>query len=305
MIEVKKMRETIETKETSEMTKVTSTTDTRETTKSLLTFLIITFSLSSIFYYLIGIAGILEMSYLLMWCPGVAAIAVSLLYHRGENAMNFRKCAVKYNIAALWIVAVIGAVSYGVYFIVYGKAILQENQVIAALAQSPMTLLLYLFIYFITAFGEEIGWRGYLCPKLMERFGFTKGTLYTGLIWAAWHMPVYVTGYLTHNLEKPVPLAFQLPMVTLLLLGWSFVKSYIFTKTRSVWPAAIFHFAYNFIYQVLLDQSFSGEMRPYLVGETGALTIAALLITAAICVKRYNSESRKTGEETEALDSLL
>lgn len=39
--------------------------------------------------------------------------------------------------------------------------------------------------------GEEIGWRGYAVPSLAARFGFARGSLLLGVIWACWHLPLF------------------------------------------------------------------------------------------------------------------
>lgn len=37
--------------------------------------------------------------------------------------------------------------------------------------------------------GEEVGWRGYLLPKLVDQFGFRQATVILGLVWSCWYSP--------------------------------------------------------------------------------------------------------------------
>ena len=50
--------------------------------------------------------------------------------------------------------------------------------------------------------GEELGWRGFLLPRLSPRLGLPAASIVVGLIWAAWHLPFFfVAG--TDKSEQP------------------------------------------------------------------------------------------------------
>ncbi len=40
-------------------------------------------------------------------------------------------------------------------------------------------------------FGEELGWRGFLQPRLEERWPVVTAANVVSLIWAAWHLPLF------------------------------------------------------------------------------------------------------------------
>lgn len=151
------------------------------------------------------------------------------------------------------------------------------------LLSEPPILVLSVVLYFVTALGEEIGWRGYMMPKLNELYGFKKAVLLCGLAWFLWHLPVFLASYMAK-----IPLWYQIPMLFLLIMAWSFPQGYISLKSKSFWPAAVFHATHNFVAQLLLDQSIGGEMRPYLVGETGIISVTVLLLIAYFFFRRYS-----------------
>jgi CAAX protease family protein len=42
----------------------------------------------------------------------------------------------------------------------------------------------------VPGFLEEVGWMGYLFPRLLRRFSPLGGALVLGVLWACWHLPV-------------------------------------------------------------------------------------------------------------------
>ena len=45
---------------------------------------------------------------------------------------------------------------------------------------------------FVLVIGEEIGWRGFLMPRLRARMSLPAAGLVTGIIWTVWHLPIYL-----------------------------------------------------------------------------------------------------------------
>lgn len=89
------------------------------------------------------------------------------------------------------------------------------------------------------AFGEELGWRGFLLREL-ESLGFWRSSLLIGFFWGVWHMPLIAAGYNYpgHPVAGPV-------MMTLLTILLSPLIGYVRLRAQSVFAAAVFHGTFN------------------------------------------------------------
>jgi len=57
---------------------------------------------------------------------------------------------------------------------------------------SPLVVGIFLLIFFLGgSFGEEFGWRGFLLPKLNERYSPFLAAVILGIVWAVWHLPLF------------------------------------------------------------------------------------------------------------------
>ena len=64
------------------------------------------------------------------------------------------------------------------------------------LAVSPMLLLMHIGgACLILGLGEELGWRGWLLPKLAEGRPLKIAMLMVFAIWALWHLPLFFSGW--------------------------------------------------------------------------------------------------------------
>jgi membrane protease YdiL (CAAX protease family) len=99
-----------------------------------------------------------------------------------------------------------------------------------------------LIIVSVLAFFEEIGWRAWLLPRLIDRLGARRAVVVSAIIWAFWHVPFQLSGIQHINGVSPIRLALVLPSGILaagLILGW------IWLRTESIWLVSIAHGAMN------------------------------------------------------------
>ena len=87
---------------------------------------------------------------------------------------------------------------------------------------------------FVVPLCEEIGWRGYALPRLIARHGAHRATAILGVVWALWHVPMFVgTGM--------APLAIVAGLV--MILFGNVVYTWLYRRTGgSLLLAWLFHF---------------------------------------------------------------
>ena len=100
-----------------------------------------------------------------------------------------------------------------------------------------------IFVSF-AALGEELGWRGYMMPKLLKLMDAKWAVPVGGIIWGIWHWPMI---YMGHNfgfgyLGYPFT-GFAAMCVMSVAIGT--ILTYVTCRTGSIWPAAILHAVNN------------------------------------------------------------
>ena len=106
-------------------------------------------------------------------------------------------------------------------------------------AQALAAILLGSLINTIPAMGEELGWRGFLLPRLMY-LGKWRAIVLSNVIWGLWHAPAILQG---HNYPETPVLGVFLMVGFCLLIG--IFLSWVYLATRSPWAPALGHGALN------------------------------------------------------------
>jgi membrane protease YdiL (CAAX protease family) len=136
-----------------------------------------------------------------------------------------------------------------------------------------------LVIVSFLAFFEEIGWRAWLLPRLMQRMGSQKSIVAVAAIWALWHVPFVLSG-ITHLAHVPVlSAALILPLGD---LGAGMVIGWLWVRTESIWIVCVAHGALNYwgqyAFKYMQDQASMSTERAFAPFEATVLTGGCLAL---------------------------
>lgn len=279
--------------------------------KKITLFLVLTFSLSTFAYIpLIRIGMQNEESapfvLILMFSPGLAAILTQLIATQSLRGMGWRLGKARW-LGIAYILPVLYALPVYVFTWLTGLGRLLNPYYASALARqySPSAnLVTAVLVYFLVkatmgvveniifSVGEEIGWRGLLVPELAKVTSFTKTALFSGIFWAAWHMPgVFLAGYNSGG----TPTMYAAACFGVMIIAISFPFAWLTLKSGSMWPAILLHTTHNIFIQGYFDRlTGNGGLTPYITGEFGVGLALTGLVVAYVFWRRRQDISQQT-----------
>ena len=227
-----------------------------------------------------------------MFMPAISSILTRLICREGFSDMylrpHFRGNGWRYVLSWLLpiVLTLLGAI---LFFLVYPELFdpslsmlraqgVTEEQLPLMLAVNGVLMLLGPALNLIPAFGEELGWRGYLLPKLATRMGRRGATLLSGAIWGLWHAPMIALGHNFGFGYLGYPWTGILLMTLFCVLFGSFLAWLTF-KTTSAIPAALAHGGLNAVASIGIMfslPSYNALMGPVPVGLIGGIPVLVI-----------------------------
>ncbi|MEP2773517.1 MAG: type II CAAX endopeptidase family protein [Fulvivirga sp.] len=161
----------------------------------ILGFLILTFIISLVSFVLMSnISGAhtpesitgLPIWLIAIWSPNIAAITIWMLKKEVLSNLQLAFSLPKYSWwMLLSLIPIVVAALFLLLEVMKGRAIEWSNFKLSYLL--PLILINLL----MGPLGEELGWRAFLYPEIMDKYGWVASALIVGVIWTLWHAPLW------------------------------------------------------------------------------------------------------------------
>lgn len=218
----------------------------------------------------------------LMWCPAIAAIITMKLKGRSISSLNWNWGNWKYIRLSYFIPAIYVSITYMLIWL-FGLGGLPNEEIVLDWAKeigltgigtlNPSFAVIIAVILLgtvgviramATVLGEEIGWRGFFIYELRKVLSFTSVSLFSGFIWAFWHWPILL--YYSRNITLEFITFF------IFVISMSFIMTYYTFKSKSLWPAVIFHAVSNvYVQKIFPPFTTKIEGTEHWLGENGIM----------------------------------
>jgi CAAX protease family protein len=164
-------------------------------------------------------------------------------------------------------------------------------------ASLPLFILPFFLVDFISN-GEEIGWRGYVLPRLQAKYGALTSALIVGVIWGFWHLPKYLTHW------DPVSFAWFMGHTTVA----SILYAWLYNGTRgSLLLVTLFHAATNAtgVFMPMANTVSSGNMGAYIIYILLELVAAIIIVIATGPERLSRTESTQVLKQASTLPEQI
>jgi uncharacterized protein len=175
---------------------------------------------------LLGIPG--------LFGPALAAIIMAAVTDGKAGVKALLSRVVLWRVGLQWYVIALGLPTLLALATAALGYLLGASEFIEASVLTPIELVLFVLVV-----GEELGWRGYALPLLLEKRSALTASLILGVLWGLWHLPTFLV---------PGTPQYGLPLTAFVLLTieYSILMTWVFLHTHgSVLIATLFHGAIN------------------------------------------------------------
>ena len=263
--------------------------------------------------------GLVAVGKLLMMAMMFAPLLGVILSGHTLRGMGWKprlKGKIRMLLAAWFLPALLVAIGAAIYFVVFPGHFDMSGEYLAAnvgtevleqMQSQGLTYPVYILISIlgcltyaplvnmILAVGEEVGWRGFLYPRLKARFGKRRGWLIGGVIWGMWHWPLmWLNGYEYGTDYVGFPVVGML-VFCIFTISAGILCDWMYEKTECIWIPSLLHGAINAAGTVPMAVCAANTGSAILLGPVpiGVLAGLPLLVCATVLLFKTTQAGRQ------------
>lgn len=202
--------------------------------------------------------------------PSLVAITLTGIKEGRAGLTQLWRRVIQIRIGRRWYLAAIGLVGFGsACQIAFNYLLGHSFNFSLFLTQLPSLLPLIV----LGPLSEELGWRGYAQTRLQTRWNPLVSGLVVGMVWALWHLPIFlIPGTSQHELNVPFLGFFSGITALSILFAWL-----QYHTGGSIWTAVFFHWIFTYAVQVITTGITRSPLYNWL--EYAPYVLAAVVIT--------------------------
>jgi len=185
--------------------------------------------------------GLLPLVYLAMFAgPSIAGILMTGLVDGKAGFHDLRSRLLKWRVDVRWYVVALVTAPLVVTAVLLPLSLSFAGFLPGVFASDDKVPLLVIGLAagLMTGLCEELGWTGFVIPRLRLRYGVPTTGLIVGLLWGAWHFPLFSGG----DLSGALPLALFLPVQLFSFLpAYRVLMVWVYDRTGSLLVAMLMH----------------------------------------------------------------
>lgn len=154
--------------------------------------------------------------------------------------------------------------------------------------------------------GEEIGWRGYLLPRIQQLTSRRRAAVVTGFVHGCFHLPLVLIATTYDEFGSRSIVA---PMVVAVITAGGVFYAYLWDRSHSVWPVVMAHGAVNIAFGLGAGAVVATSQADlaYVAGESGIATFASVAVLATLFLVRarvWRTDGALAPAETRSLEKV-